>query len=59
MFKIIKLLIILFLIIASFTVPLGSKTFAGHIQSIWQSDETKDMRAGVNEKFHEIKKEHN
>lgn len=32
------------------TVKLGSRTFFGHIQAVWSTDEAKDMRKGIEEK---------
>ena len=32
------------------TVPMGKRTFFGHIQAIWKTDEARDMRDGVEEK---------
>jgi hypothetical protein len=31
------------------TVPLGKKTFFGHVRSIWASDEMKELKDGVKE----------
>ena len=31
------------------TVPLGKKTFFGHVKSIWASDEMNDLKDGVKE----------
>ncbi len=32
------------------TVPLGKRTFFGHVRAIWSTQEAKDMREGVGEK---------
>lgn len=32
------------------TVPLGKRTFFGHVSAIWSTPEAKDMREGVSEK---------
>ncbi len=32
------------------TVKLGSRTFFGHIQAVWSTDEAKDLRKGIEEK---------
>lgn len=32
------------------TVKLGSRTFFGHVQAIWSTDEAQDMRKGLEEK---------
>jgi hypothetical protein len=32
------------------TVPIGKKTFFGHIKAIWSSPEMTDMKDGVKEK---------
>ena len=32
------------------TVPMGKRTFFGHVRAIWKTDEAKDMREGVGEK---------
>ena len=29
------------------TVPLGSKTFFGHIRSIWRTEEVRELKDGV------------
>jgi hypothetical protein len=31
------------------TVPLGKKTFFGHVKSIWASEEMKELKDGVKE----------
>jgi len=57
MFGMIKFAIGLALLVMAFTVPLGKRTFAGHVRAIWSSDEGKDLRDGVNEKVDEFKKD--
>jgi hypothetical protein len=32
------------------TVPLGNRTFFGHVKAIWATDEAKDLKHGVKEK---------
>jgi hypothetical protein len=32
------------------TVPIGKRTFFGHIKAIWSSPEVKDLKDGVKEK---------
>lgn len=32
------------------TVPLGSRTFFGHVKNIWSADETKELVDGVKKK---------
>ena len=32
------------------TVKLGNRTFFGHVQRIWATDEVQDLKAGVKEK---------
>jgi len=32
------------------TVPMGKRTFFGHVRAIWSTSEAKDMREGVEEK---------
>ena len=34
---------------AAFTIPLGKKTFAQHVRSIWHTDEVQDLKDGVKE----------
>ena len=46
----ITLAIILGLAVCGATVPLGKRTFFGHIKAIWSSDEAQDMRQGIKEK---------
>ena len=55
MFGMIKFAIGLALLVMAFTVPLGNKTFAGHISAIWSSEEGRDLREGVKEKVDDIK----
>jgi hypothetical protein len=31
----------------AFTVPLGKKTFAQHVRSIWHTEEVQDLKEGV------------
>jgi hypothetical protein len=38
------------LAICGATVPLGKRTFFGHVRAIWSTDEAKDMREGIGEK---------
>jgi hypothetical protein len=38
------------LVIFGATVKLGKRTFFGHVQAIWSTQEAKDMREGVSEK---------
>ncbi|MBU1534804.1 hypothetical protein KKF84_05760 [Myxococcota bacterium] len=53
----IKFALGLALLVMAFTVPLGKRTFAGHIRAIWKSSEGKDLREGVNTKVTELKKD--
>jgi hypothetical protein len=55
MFGMIKLAIFLVLLLASFTIPLGNRTFAGHMRAIWSSSEGKDLREGVNKTIEDVK----
>jgi hypothetical protein len=32
------------------TVPLGKRTFFGHIKNIWASESVKDLKEGIGEK---------
>jgi hypothetical protein len=32
------------------TVKLGNRTFFGHVQAIWKTDEVQDLKAGVKDK---------
>ena len=32
------------------TVPLGKRTFFGHVQAIWETPEARDLKEGVKEK---------
>lgn len=32
------------------TVKLGKRTFFGHVQAIWKTDEVQDLKKGVEEK---------
>ncbi len=32
------------------TVKLGNKTFFGHIQAIWKTEEVQDLKTGIEEK---------
>ncbi len=32
------------------TVPLGKRTFFGHIQAIWHTEEVQDMKQGIEKK---------
>lgn len=32
------------------TVPLGKRTFFGHIRAIWQTEEVQDMKQGIENK---------
>jgi hypothetical protein len=32
------------------TVPLGKKTFFGHVKAIWSTEEVQDLKNGVEEK---------
>ncbi len=34
---------------AAFTIPLGKKTFAQHVRSIWHTEEVQDLKEGVQE----------
>lgn len=34
---------------AAFTIPLGRKTFAQHVRSIWHTEEVQDLKEGVKE----------
>jgi hypothetical protein len=46
------LLVVLALFVAwcSTSVKLGEHSFAGHVKRIWQSEETQDLKQGVQEK---------
>ena len=43
------LAVIAVLIYVAFTVPLGRKTFAQHVRSIWHTEEVQDLKQGVKE----------
>ncbi|HEX2689765.1 MAG TPA: hypothetical protein VHN14_24270 [Kofleriaceae bacterium] len=32
------------------TVPLGKRTFVGHVRAIWHTEEVQQLKAGVKEK---------
>lgn len=34
---------------AAFTIPLGKKTFAQHVRSIWHTEQVQDLKEGVKE----------
>ncbi|MEJ7602497.1 MAG: hypothetical protein WKG01_31685 [Kofleriaceae bacterium] len=38
------------------TVPLGNKTFFGHIRAIWATDEMGDLKDGVKPGIERVKK---
>lgn len=38
------------LVFVGATVPMGKRTFFGHVRAIWSTDEARDMRDGVGEK---------
>ena len=38
------------LFVAAATVPLGKRTFIGHVRAIWATHEAQDMRQGIEEK---------
>jgi hypothetical protein len=50
----IKLIIMLVIAVAlaycGATVKLGKRTFFGHVQAIWKTDEVQDMKEGFKEK---------
>ena len=46
----ITLAIVIGLAFCAATVPLGKRTFFGHVKAIWSSDEAKDLREGVKDK---------
>jgi len=43
------LAIIAVIVYVAFTVPLGTKTFAQHVRSIWHTEEVQDLKQGVKE----------
>lgn len=38
------------LVFVGATVPMGKRTFFGHVRAIWSTPEAKDMREGVGDK---------
>lgn len=38
------------------TVPLGKKTFFGHVRAIWATDEMKDLKDGVKPGVERVKR---
>ena len=38
------------LFVAAATVPLGKRTFIGHVRAIWATHEAQDMRQGIEDK---------
>ena len=50
----IRMLVTLFIVGAlafcGATVPLGKRTFFGHVKAIWSSDQMSDLKDGVKEK---------
>jgi hypothetical protein len=38
------------LVYVAMTVPLGKRTFVGHVRAIWQTDEVQELKKGVKEK---------
>lgn len=44
------LVVVAVLVLLGATVPLGKRTFFGHVSAIWRTQEAKDMREGVGEK---------
>ncbi len=44
------LVVVAVLIFLGATVPLGKRTFFGHVSAIWRTQEAKDMRDGVGDK---------
>jgi hypothetical protein len=42
--------IVVALVFLGATVKLGKRTFFGHVQAIWSTQEARDMREGVGEK---------
>jgi hypothetical protein len=44
------LIVVGIVIFVGATVPMGKRTFFGHVRAIWATDEAKDMREGVGEK---------
>jgi hypothetical protein len=43
------LAILAVLVYVAFTVPLGKKTLAQHVRSIWHTEEVQDLKEGVKE----------
>ncbi len=48
--SLITLVVVGFLVIVGATVPLGDKTFFGHVRQIWSAEETQDLVEAVKEK---------
>jgi len=50
----IRLLVYLVIAVALFylatTVPLGKRTFVGHVRAIWHTEEVQELKDGVKEK---------
>jgi hypothetical protein len=38
------------LVYVAVAVPLGKRTFVGHVRAIWHTDEARDLKDGVKEK---------
>jgi hypothetical protein len=47
--SIVWILVIVVVVYLGVTVKLGERTFFGHVQNIWSSDETQDMVHGIKE----------
>jgi hypothetical protein len=48
--SLIWLAIVVTLVFLGATVPLGKRTFFGHVSAIWSTDEAQDMRKGIEDK---------
>ncbi len=46
----VTLVVLATIIFVGATVPMGKRTFFGHVRAIWSTDEAKDMREGVGDK---------
>jgi hypothetical protein len=38
------------LVYVAMTVPLGKRTFVGHVRAIWHTEEVRELKDGVKEK---------
>ena len=44
------LVIVIGLVYCAVTVPLGKRTFVGHIRAIWHTEEVQELKTGVKQK---------